>query len=146
MGKLRKQIEIAARRRAKHGRPQAEQVTKLTVSPAQQKAFSDQYAKTLLRMESVIVQTAAELQDGDDFVVEQALRAAIRSHAADDPSAQLLVAVLDAWRQSENLDEGTWRTGLRVLYTSVTSRSDCRRGEFNYLNFAAQFVSHLGGR
>jgi len=144
LGKLKKQIEMAARRRAKHGRPQAEQVVKLTVSSAQQKAFSDQHAKTLLKLESVLVATAGDISDGDDFIVEHALRAAIRSRAAADPSAQLLAAVLEEWRQGENLDEGTWRTGLRVLYTSVTSRSDCRRGEINYLDFAAQFVRHLG--
>lgn len=45
----------------------------------------------------------------------------------------------------EKVDAETWQTALRVIYTSVTSWSDCQPGDNDYLSYAADFVQRAGG-
>jgi hypothetical protein len=145
MAKLWKQIEMAARRRAKQLRPQPDQPVKLTVSAEQRDAFTACHAGLLLSIESILVQVADQIPQVDDFVVEQALRAAIRSRRAIDPDAQELVSLLEQVREVQEVDVETWQTALRVIHMSVVHRSDCHPGDDDYLGFAADFVQRAGG-
>jgi hypothetical protein len=145
MARLWKQIEMAARRRARQPRPQADQPVKLTVSPGQRDAFTGRHAELLLSIESILVQVAEQIPEVDDFVVEQALRAAIRSRPALDCDARSLADLLEQLRVVQEVDAEIWQTALRVIYTSMNTWSDCHRGDYDYLAFAADFVQRAGG-
>lgn len=144
MAKLRKQIELAVRRRARLERPQAEQPVRLQVTSAERESFTTQHAITLLNVESALVQIAAQMPEVDDHVVEVSLRATIRSRPAANQVAQDLAGLLEQVRVVEQIDVETWHTALRVIYTSVTTVSDCRRDEYTYLAFAASFLHRTG--
>jgi len=146
MGKLSKQIEAAMRRRAKHPHPQADQLVKLRVSNRLRDVFTQQHAPILLLVESAIVQVAGQMEEVDDASVELALRASIRSRSTDDLTARSLAELLEQVRLEHEIDTETWQTALRVIYTSVTNRSDCRAGDRNYLHAAAEFVRRARSR
>ena len=83
----------------------------------------------LLSIESILVQVVEQVPEVDDFVVEQSLRAAIRSRPALDHDAQQLAGLLEQLREVQEIDAETWQTALRVIYTSVNNWSDCHPGD-----------------
>jgi hypothetical protein len=150
MAKLQKQIEAAVRRRAKQERPQAAEIVKLDVTWGQRDAFTQSHATVLLAVESTLVQVSQQDPEVDDAVVEQALRAVIRSRPAADPAADRLAQVLKyqalAYMGSTHgVEADTWQMALRVIYTSVKNSSDCQAGDRNYLDYAENFVRRAQG-
>jgi Arc/MetJ family transcription regulator len=144
MAKLQKRIEAAVRRRAMQPRPQAAEVVKLEVTSWQQDEFTQSHATVLLLVESMLVLVSQQDLDVDDAVVEQALRAAIRSRPAADPAAEELAQILaGVGSAQDDIDAETWQTAMRVIYTSVKKRSDCKAGDREYLDFAENFLHRV---
>ncbi|WP_153559301.1 hypothetical protein [Roseimaritima sediminicola] len=148
MAKLHDKIAQAKKRRARREREGKVGTTtqvKLKATTGERNRVTHQHPRMLLEIEQTLV-AVGTVVDADDADVDTAIRAILERKPAASDAAQELVKSLNAKQLENSYDEETWHAGLRVIYRSVTTRSKCRRGDTDYLDYATGFVARASKR
>ncbi len=150
MSGLRQRIEQQKqlrKRRQQEGRQpltRVEQV-KLRATRGEQQRFTEEHPLALLKIETSIIDLHREL-GLDDSIVASAIRCTLHDQPPKPGASQALVERLEESRLDCEYDLETWRTGLRVIYLSVTTVSKCQPNERSYLEYAFDFVNKTAER
>ncbi len=144
MTKLHDKIAQAKKRRARRereGKVVSTPQVKLKATTGEQNRMTQQHPRILLQIEQTLVAVGTEV-GADDADVDTAIRAILERKPTVRGAAQQLVESLNPSQLQFSCDEETWHAGLRVIYRSVTTRSKCRRGDTDYLDYATRFVAN----
>lgn len=144
MAKLLDKIAQAKKRRARRereGKVVSTPQVKLKATTGEQNRITRHHPLMLLKIEQTLVAVGTEV-GADDADVETAIRAILERNPTVSGAARQLVESLNTRRLEISCDEETWHSGLRVIYRSVTTRSKCRRGDTDYLDYATHFVAN----
>ncbi|HMP80013.1 MAG TPA: hypothetical protein PKD54_11220 [Pirellulaceae bacterium] len=145
--RLRQKLAKEKKRRDKAPPPNLDFSVSLTISPAKQDAFTQQYPLVLLQIEMCVNRMWQDHEEMDDLHAADAISATIRKQPQSDPMISELMNRLNTVFQAMfPTQEGwePWVTGLRCIYTSIKNRSNCRRGDRDYLQYATQFLKKAG--
>ena len=141
------QLKLARKRRARRPTPTVQlPPTKLTVNHRERERVTNSHAWLLMRIERTLVASWQDHADVDDHAVASALRLAITNGSGSNGNipdhvreiASRLTA-LDALAETNQV----LNVALRTIYSSVKTRSGCRPHEYNYLNYAREFVTQF---
>ena len=144
MAKLSDKIAQAKKRLARREREGKLALTpqvKLKATTGEQNRITRQHPRMLLKIEQTLVAMGTKV-GADDADVDTAIRAILERKLTVSGAAQQLVESLHTSQLELSCDEETWHSGLRVIYRSLTTRSKCRRGDTDYLDYATRFVAN----